>query len=103
MLNVRFSLHKCYQPHEVRARCKSARGTLGSEKRRGIALASLRAGLQPFHCFGLGDTPMSAVTKPAATASEAFRGDWIALWIWIYAFLIMAAMNLWDAVAGLFR
>jgi hypothetical protein len=46
---------------------------------------------------------MSTLPKPVTTYTEGFRGDWIALWIWIYAFLIMAAMNIWDAVAGLFR
>jgi hypothetical protein len=30
-------------------------------------------------------------------------GDWLALKIWIGAFLILTAMNLWDAFAGLFR
>ena len=37
------------------------------------------------------------------TSDAAHDGYWLTLWIWIIAFVIMAGMNLWDAVAAWFR
>jgi hypothetical protein len=48
---------------------------------------------------------VSRATEPAKLTAEqrVYWGDWLAFKFWITGFLIMAAMSLYDLIAGLFR
>jgi hypothetical protein len=48
-------------------------------------------------------TPPAAPQVRAEGGAEVYWGDWVALKVWVFCFLLMWMMNILDLIAGIWR